>query len=77
MTQIYLNAASKKAANVALNDGLTLVGEHHGMHGMNYIESRDWNTGDVIKVFSKRVGGIPYAKSYGTVIRKGLTVKIK
>lgn len=69
---VYIEGASKKA----LNQRLAI--DQHALEALefNHFEGNEvWNVeqlanGTVVKIFSKYVGGNPYAKSYGNIARK-------
>jgi hypothetical protein len=76
--QLYIYAKSKKAANEALKSGQFLIGERFSMFdGDTRLRSDDWPAGSVVKIYSRKVGGQPYAKAYGTVTRGPHGVRIK
>ena len=78
MSTIYVSANSKKEINARLANGEAVRGEIYDfMQGDRVTLSPNWQNGDVIKVYSKRVGGQPYAKAYGQVTRNGDQVKVK
>jgi len=78
MTQFYVEAKSKKAVNEALTKGEVVCGYNYSMFdGDSVVPSTQWKHGDVIKVFSKRINGTPYAKAYGTVSIRDNVVRVK
>jgi len=74
----YIKAASKAAINRALKAGGNVCGSTFSPWGDRLCSVVDMPQGAVIKVFSKTIGGQPYAKAYGTVHHaKDGTTKIK
>lgn len=67
---VYVRAKSKAAINREL-----LVNQHafecieHSTAGAEVYDLENMPTGTVVKVYSKEICGIPYAKAYGTVKR--------
>ena len=68
--QIYVRANSKAEINRRMQAGTVFIGHIYTPFDVQAIASTNWMDGDVIKVYSKMIGGTPYAKSYGTVVRK-------
>lgn len=65
MTTVYVCAKSKKHANELVAAGTLLCTEHClGRETVEYM--RAMPTGTVVKIYSKMVGGSPYARFYGT-----------
>lgn len=66
--ELYVNAKSKKAINDMIAEGKTVYGLNYSIfgNGGEYALSSALPVGTVIKVYSKMVGGSPYAKAYGT-----------
>ena len=73
---LYIKANSKKAANEALKTGNELeVYEAKFMIGLVPANIEDFPTGTVVKIFSKFVGGQPYAKAYGNYNKEKNLIK--
>jgi len=68
--KVYIQANSKKAINEALTDGKKVPAVEYNMFNPNgYMTDHilnDLPTGTIVSVFSKYVGGQPYAKAYGS-----------
>ena len=66
--KLYVQAKSKKAINELLKAGETVRGINYSMFGDGgmYVLSSALPVGTVIAVYSKVVGGNPYATSFGT-----------
>ena len=66
--KLYVQAKSKKAINEMLKEGKQITGYNLSMFGDGglYILSSALPVGTVIAVYSKVVGGHPYATSFGT-----------
>jgi hypothetical protein len=66
--KLYVQAKSKKAINEMLKEGKQITGYNLSMFGDGglYILSSALPVGTVIAVYSKVVGGNPYATSFGT-----------
>lgn len=62
---VYVRANSKKDLNERLMNDEDVKGIIHSMYDQKTIRLRELNDGDVIKIYSKLVGGSPYAKAYG------------
>ena len=78
MSQFYVEAKSKKAVNETLKAGGIVYGISYNLfEGDKIVPSNEWDNGDVVKIFSKRVGGTPYAKAYGSVSIRDNVVKVK
>lgn len=64
--QVYVQGKSKAEINRRLAAGETIVGTEHKLGSeTKWPLSEMLPDGSIIKVFSKVVGGSPYAKSYG------------
>jgi len=61
---VYVCAKSKKEANEQVLNGTCYCSEYT-LVGEREENIRSMATGTVVKIFSKYVGGQPYAKSYG------------
>jgi len=68
MTKLYVKAASKAAVNKALAAGEAVLGRNYSMfdHPGPYNLAR-CPVGTVVSIYSKVIGGSPYAKAYGVV----------
>ena len=69
--KVYIQANSKKAINEALASGKKVPAVEYNMFNPNgqYMTDHilnDLPTGTIVSVFSKYVGGQPYAKAYGS-----------
>ena len=66
--KLYVQAKSKKAINEMLKEGKQITGYNLSMFGDGglYVLSSALPVGTVIAVYSKVVGGNPYATSFGT-----------
>ena len=66
--KLYVQAKSKKAINEMLKEGKQITGYNLSMFGDGglYVLSSALPVGTVIAVYSKMVGGNPYATSFGT-----------
>lgn len=62
---IYIKANSKKSVNERLAGGEHVEGTIHSMMRSQVASLKDCPSGTVVKIFSKYVGGQPYAKAYG------------
>lgn len=71
----YVNAASKKAINEAIAAGKQVTAVCHSMMNEHTKSITNLNDGDVIKIWEKKIGGSPYAKSYGNWDSKRQRVK--
>ena len=67
---VYVNAPSKKAINEALGQGRAVRCETFGPWAAGWTLLEQAPDGTVVKIYSKRVGGSPYTKAYGTITRK-------
>ena len=64
--QLYVHAKSKKAVNEFLTAGIAVFGENYSMFdGAGTYDLTEVPNGTMVKIFSKYVGGSPYAKAYG------------
>ena len=66
---VYVRANSKKELNARLASDGAVQGDAFNPYGsqMRHLESLP--VGTVIKIYSKYVGGNPYAKAYGNIAR--------
>lgn len=68
MASIYVMATSKKALNEQLKAG-PVFGIAYDMFTEKSVNLADLPLGTAVKIFSKYVGGSPYAKAYGQMAR--------
>ena len=67
MMKIYIEAASKAQINRDLEAGEKPMGYNYSMFGGGgWYNLHDCEAGTVVAVFSKKSGGNPIAKSWGT-----------
>ena len=74
---IYVEASSKKALNKAIECGHDPIGWIYTPWEERATPLSEMRIGDVVKVFSKRVNGQPYAKAYGTIANKNGQLFVK
>lgn len=67
--QVYIQAESKKALNMALIQGAKLEALYFGIPHNDVYNLEELPDGTVVKLFTRYVGGNPYAKAYGTIKR--------
>lgn len=67
--QVYVEAGSKKALNTALILGARFEALYYGTPHNDVYNLEDLPDGTVVKLFTRYVGGNPYAKAYGTIKR--------
>ncbi len=67
--QVYVKAESKKALNVALVMGERCEALYYGIPHNDVYNLEALPDGTVVKLFTRYVGGNPYAKAYGTIKR--------
>lgn len=68
-SQVYIHGDSKAAINRRLKAGDKLEALYYGLPYNDVFDVEALRDGCVVKVFSKYVGGNPYAKAYGTIKR--------
>jgi hypothetical protein len=69
MITVYIKGNSKAAINRDLEAGKAITATEYSFGIMTH-DFADLPEGTCVKVYSKMIGGNPYAKSYGTV-KKG------
>ena len=69
MKQVYVQHESKRALNNEILFGRRFEALEYSIAGNEVYNLEDLPDGTVVKLFTKYVGGNPYAKAYGTIKR--------
>lgn len=77
--KVYIQAKSKKEINERLTTGSKIEATEYNAFNPNGYKTEhilnDLPTGTIVSVFSKFVGGQPYAKAYGSWNKEKLKLK--